>query len=183
MKTIAKVYKVENTKTKGINIVITEDAIEKKLKEYFNEAGKGKVSEFHEAIRTYGEDSFIYSQIDECIYNQRFIIEEYWTKRLIEEGKELYDIDSDFKLPAAVRQFVKERNESANERPLIKNKKERPFDFREKEGKGNNSGEKNPMYGKKGKDALNGRRVVAVNENGDVQMVFNSVGETLLGLS
>ncbi len=174
---LAKVYKIENLKTKEINILITQENIEGKLKRYEQESKEGKQSEFHNAIRVHGIESFEYKEIDECIYKQRYIIEDYWVKRFIEEGKELYDIDNDYKLPAAIRQFIKDNADKPNQvnTPI---KTEKPFDFQEK-GKGNFSGEKNPMYGKKGEKASNGCRVVAMNEAGEVQKVFNTVGQAL----
>lgn len=64
-----KVYKAENMENGWVYIGSTTSSIENRKTDHIQKASKGIGHDFHEAIATYGEEAFTWSQIDsaECI--------------------------------------------------------------------------------------------------------------------
>lgn len=106
-------------------------------------------------IKKFGKDNFTFEVIDECWYRHRYIVEAWWTRKY---GKEyaLYNVKHG--------QF-----HTGKEKPRMSEV---------------TSGVKNPMYGKRNENALNGQKVYMLNDNWEVVKEFVSVKEAMkyLGL-
>jgi len=123
----------------------------------------------HKDIQEYGYENFRIEEIDTCEERHKFIIETHWIKQYQKQGFPMYNIMSTNDLNAKQRWSQSRLNNG--------------FDYSSDEFKQKMSsvtkGKNNSMYGKKGKNAINGQRVLAFDENGDVVHNFVSVRECL----
>lgn len=128
----------------------------------------------HKDMQEHGYDKFTITEIDTCEERHKYIIEKYWIEKYIDEGFPMYNIMLANDLNAKQRWSQMRLNNG--------------FDYQSDEFKGTMSsvtkGKNNGMYGKKGKNAVNGQRVYALNEDMEIVHEFVSVSEclTFLGL-
>lgn len=154
----------------------TTQSLDERFEQHLRKAKNGNEGLFSDDLRRFREECFMIAEIDKSFIRHRFIIEEYHWHRLNSEGLPLYDIK---------RGASHSRNTIQR---LVEARKASGFDYSSKEFKDRmslaTSGENNGMFGKTDENAVNGRVVVALNEQGDVVHTFPSVKTALqfLGL-
>lgn len=100
-----------------------------------------------EDLKWFGVEAFEVKILDKCFYKHRNIVERWWTEKV---GKKyaLYNI-----MMGANHVYSTKKRLSEVTR-----------------------GKNNGMYGKSGKNAINGNKVKAIDENGNVVKTFASIG-------
>lgn len=132
-------------------------------------------SEFYKDIQKYGKENFEIKQLDECFTRHRYVIEEYWWKKLYKENYLMYEI----KMGNSHSKNTKQRI------AIARNRQDRidfynSEEFKVKTGL-KTSGELNGMWGKKDEQAINGRMICAFHDKEHTQVfkIFNSVKTAL----
>lgn len=170
---IVEIYKIVNKENGFVYIGQTAVGIKERFKQHLkNTRDKDKMhSLFYKDLREMGKDSFDIKVIDTCFDRHKFIVEEYWTEYYRGKGYPMYNINSG----ATLSKNTKQR--------LTELRRQREFDYQSEQFKQKMSevtrGENNGMYGRKGENAVNGRMVIAYDENNNVQHKFISVQEAL----
>lgn len=106
-----------------------------------------KGSPITEDLEWFGKEAFEVKVLDKCFYKHRNIVERWWTEKI---GREyaLYNIMKGANHVKSTRKRLSEVTRGKN----------------------------NGMYGKSGKYAINGNKVKAIDENGNVVKTFPSIG-------
>lgn len=132
-------------------------------------------SEFYKDIQKYGKENFEIKQLDECFTRHRYVIEEYWWKKLYKENYLMYEI----KMGNSHSKNTKQRI------AIARNRQDRIDFYNSEEFKVKTSlktsGELNGMWGKKDEQAINGRMICAFHDKEHTQVfkIFNSVKTAL----
>ena len=61
------IYKVENLLNKQVYVGATKNGLKERMLDHLERAQRNEKSKFHQAIKKYGADSFIWEQIDTAI--------------------------------------------------------------------------------------------------------------------
>lgn len=177
MERLAYIYKITNTKNGTIYIGQTEyEDLNKRFKEHLNPTTRVKSSNLmYVHMDEMGRENFKIEPLDTCFYRHRFIIEKYHTEKAFEQGEAIYN---------EIMGASHSKNTKQRLSELMKLRDKEIFKTEEFKQASKRVGEQNGMYGKTGENALNGRSVFALDENGEVKHSFVSVRETLkfLGL-
>lgn len=167
MEELAKIYTIKNIDSGMIYVGSTTQTLNERFQQHLKYARNRREGLLYEDMRAQSASDFKIELIDESLIRHRFIIEEYWWDKLNDEGLALYDI----KRGASHSKNTKQR--------LSQTRQENGFNYSSEAFKAKmslkTSGENNGMFGKSGKDALNGRIVSAYNKDGEVQHTFPSV--------
>lgn len=176
---LAKIYLITNKINNMVYVGQTSFTIEKRWKEHVKESINRSKPDFlpmYDDMQEFGHENFSIEEIDQCLEHQKLIIEDYWITTYIKQGRAVYNrVRTNIKNPSRAQKIAESR--------LNNN-----FDYQSESFKHKmslvNSGENNGMYGRKGRDAVNGQVVYAMNENREVAHEFVSVREALkfLGL-
>lgn len=100
-----------------------------------------------EDFEKFGKGSFEFKIVDECAYRHRYIVEAYWTKRVARKYA-LYNVKNGQEHAESTKKRLSEVT----------------------------SGIHNPMYGKKGENAVNGQCVQMLDKQNKVVKEFRTVG-------
>jgi len=132
---------------------------------------KNPNSLFYKDIQKYGPENFKVETLDSCFERHRYIIEEYWWRKLYDENYLMYEI----KMGNLHSKNTKQRLSD------FRNREERIGIYKSDEFKNKISEKLNGMWGKKDEEALNGRMVVAFYDKDHTQVYkeFNSVKTAL----
>lgn len=168
MESLAKIYKMTNKKNGqvyvGQTILSINERIERHLKSMRDESD---LRPLYDDMRIQGIEDFEIEIIDECFERHKFIVEEYWYNYYCDKGSPMYDI----KVGARHSKNTKQR--------MAEIRHETSFDYSSSSFKDKisekTSGENNGMFNKKDEEAVNGRMVVAYDEQGNVLHRFISV--------
>lgn len=116
---------------------------------------KPAMQEIADDFKKFGKDSFEFRVVDECAYRHRYIVEAYWTKRVARKYA-LYNVKNGQEHAEKTKKRLSEIT----------------------------SGIHNPMYGKRGENAVNGQCVQMFDKQGNLIKEFCSVGQAVsyLGL-
>jgi group I intron endonuclease len=168
MDKLAKIYKMTNKKNGQIYIGQTtmsiDDRIERHLKSMRDE---DDLRPLYIDMRIQGIEDFEIEIIDECFERHRFIVEAYWYNFYFEKGFPMYDIKIGSKHSRNTKQRMAEIRHVSN------------FDYSSDTFKTKisekTSGENNGMFNKKDEEAVNGRMVIAYDDQGNTVHRFVSV--------
>lgn len=168
MEELAKIYKMTNKENGQIYIgqttLLMKDRIERHLKAMRDESDQRPL---YEDLRKVGIEGFTIEIIDECFERHKFIVEEYWYSYYLAKGFPMYDIKVGSKHSKNTKQRMAQLREVST------------FDYSSEVFKSKmsekTSGENNGMFNKKDEEAVNGRMVIAYDENGNVIHQFISV--------
>lgn len=167
MEELANIYEILNNKTGMYYIGSTTKSLDERKLQHLKNSREGREGLFYDDLRGQDQDDFVIKLIDTSFLRHRFIIEEHYWHKYNKEGYPLYDI----KRGASHSKNTKQR--------LSQSRHENGFDYSSEEFKVKmslkTSGENNGMYGKNGEDAVNGRMVVAYDDNSSVVHRFPSV--------
>lgn len=173
MEKLAKIYKLTHKENGSIYIGHTTTNMEKRIEKHLKcmrdiNDNRPLYVDMREAGGIKGFDVEV---IDECFERHKFILEENWYNKLLNKGYPMYPIKAGAKHSINTKQRLMEIRTNSK------------FDYKSEQFKEKmseaTSGSKNGMYGKKGKNAINGRMVVAYNDNSEIVHQFNSVGQAL----
>lgn len=174
---ICSIYKITNKVNHYIYVGSTSRSLEQRFQEHCRKsnANKSPNSLFYKDMNTYGPENFEIELLDTCFERHRYILEEYWWKKLYEENYLMYEI----KMGNAHSHNTKQRLSE------IRNFEYRKEFYHSESFKNKisqkTSGECNGMWGKKDEEAINGRIVIAFydKEHEKVYRKFNSVKTAL----
>lgn len=167
MEELANIYEIYNKIKDVYYIGSTTVTLHERKLQHQRYSREGREGIFYDDLRNQDEDDFTITLIDTTLLRHRFIIEEYYWYKYNKEGKPLYDI----KRGASHSRNTKQR--------LSKSRQTSSFNYSSETFKYKmslkTSGENNGMFGKSGENAVNGRIVVAYDEDGNVVHEFLSV--------
>ena len=169
---VAKIYKITNMENGWVYIGSTlEKRIETRLKGHFKSARLGVASNLmYEDMRKQNNKGFIITLLDTCEPRHRFMIEEWYTRDAFKKYNYVYNKKIGNVLDENTAQRISESHKKYfAEHPEIFNE-----EFRESCAR---LGKQNGMWGKSGKNAINGRSVYMLDDNKNVIKIFPSVEE------
>jgi len=165
---LAIIYKITNIKNNYIYVGSTTKTLEERFCAHLHKS-KTDFDKYllYSDLLEQDEKDFIMVALDTSLIKHRFIIEAYWTKKLLEEGNAMYNMKQGNTHTQNTKQRLSESRQASG------------FDYSSNEFKDKmrlaTSGINNGMYDKKDENAVNGRIVVALDDNGNVFKTFNSV--------
>lgn len=168
METLAKIYKMTNRINGFVYVGQTMLSLDGRIESHLKRMRDEKdIRPLYLDMREHGIDNFDIEIIDECFERHKFIVEEHWYKQLLDQGLPMYDIKQGSKHSPNTKQRLAELRQN------------RDFDYSSDAFKSKlsvkTSGENNGMFGKKEDEALNGRLVIAYDEQGNAVHRFVSV--------
>ena len=153
----ALIYKITNKINNYIYVGSTTKTLEERFSTHLKRIEERKEeSLFYKDLATLGVKNFSIELLDTCYVRHRFIIEEYWFNKLLEEGNCLYDIKRGSKHSKNTKQRLS----------LLRQEREKDYktpEFKEKMSEATR-GEKNGMFNKKDENAVNGRIIIAYKD-------------------
>lgn len=165
---MAQIYKITNIKNGIIYIGSTTNDIKERLKEHFKSAYSGcKSNLLYEDMRNQSKKDFTIEIIDECQDKHMFMIEEWYTRQAIKNGKAIYNQkygnanDRNTKIKIQNKHLEGIENGSIN------------YEV-QKGGACCRYGKNNGMYGKSGENSINGRMIYMLDDNKQVIKIFPS---------
>lgn len=163
-----KIYKITNTKNGFVYIGQTSQSLEERWENHIKKMKGNDDRLLYKDMREFGIEAFSIEQIDECAYRHRFITEEYWTKKFIEEKYPVYNINLGCHNGLnAIQRMAEARKQRGNDIYQTENFKKRISTV--------TKGENNPLFGKKDDKAVNGRLVVAYYDKERTQIAHTFV--------
>lgn len=173
---IVKIYIITNLENNMVYIGQTTKSLEERFNSHIKDAkiGEKNISLYKDMVE-FGFDQFKIELITEALFQNRFIIENYYINHYYEKGYAVYNMLG-LKAPNSRKQKLEWHR-------LNSSFDYQSTEFREKMSHVT-SGEKNGMFGRKGAKAVNGQGVWALDKNGKIIHNFVSVKEALnfLGL-
>lgn len=177
---ISSIYKITNLQNNYIYVGSTNQPLKERFRHHCKPSAQtfNPNSKFYQDIQQYGKENFEIELLDTCFERHRFIIEEYWYKKLYKSGALMYEI----KMGNSLSENTKQR--------IARLRNARDYKYHTEEFKyhlsQSTSGELNGMYGRKDDKAVNGRMVLAYydKEHTQIYKSFVSVKTALqfLGL-
>jgi len=172
METLANIYKLTNLKNGRIYIGQTTLELQERICNHLKRMrDEDDQRLLYIDMREIGIENFSSEVIDQCFERHKFIVEEHWYNHYFDKGFPMYDIKKGAKHSKNTRQRLSQARQTNN------------FDYSSDAFKSKMSekttGERNGMFGKKGEGAVNGRMVVAYDEQGETIHSFVSVGTAL----
>lgn len=167
-----KIYKITNTENGYVYIGQTERTLRERFDGHLKPSNINKSSNLlYQDILKFGKSSFTIEQIDECFDRHRFIIEEYWINKYLDDGFPIYNESGN-------------KNKKLNRaQKIAETRLNNGFDYHSDAFRHKISevtrGKNNGMYGKTGNKAVNGQAVIAFDDNMNVVHEFVSVRHCL----
>lgn len=150
-KRMTYIYMILN-KEDGIAYVGQTEHPEERIETHLS--GGSNIPELNLDIEWYGRESFEAKILDVCFYRHRSPVESWWTKK-VGEKYALYNKHLGFNFNGEGTPSFKKRMSEVTR------------------------GKNNGMYGKKGSKAVNGNKVVAMDDNGNIIHSFATIGLAL----
>ncbi|MEJ7218417.1 GIY-YIG nuclease family protein [Staphylococcus gallinarum] len=168
---LVNIYKITNKVNNMIYVGQTTVTLKERFKMHLKDSkANSKSITISSDIKKYGERNFNIELITKALIQNKFIVENYYINYFYEKGYAVYNLLG-LKAPKSRIQRLAESR--------INNK----FDYQSESFKVKmssvTSGQNNGMYGRKGKNALNGQPVWALDKDDNIIHSFISVREAL----
>lgn len=176
MEQLAKIYKLTNKNNGFIYIGETTLTIKERIDKHLKcmrDLNDERL--LYKDMREIGIEGFDIEIIDTCFERHKFIVEEHWYYYYFDQGLPMYDIKRGAKHSRNTKQRMANMRNNNN------------FDYSSEQFKAKmsekTSGENNGMFNKKDDEAVNGRMVVAYDDNNNIVKTFVSVKTALQSLN